>query len=590
MESENEVKSRSNKLPVCAKEYIKQVLRKMRYRREVRQDVQAELSAHFEDELKECASDEEKEQKAERLIAGFGNVKLLAVLLRRAKKRCRPLWQTMVARTFQTVGVLIVCFVIYVVWFLTGKPVVTVDYIAELNRIVRPTADDSQNAAPLYHKAAKAYEELPDDIVILLHTRYKQATAEQKPLINKWLADNKEILDLVIAGTQKPYYWQKYEEGGGVEGMMSIPMPHLTEFRRLAYALRWRAQLHAEQGRYEEAFDDLKSCYRLGRHLKDGPFLIEQLVGFSIERTATEALLHIFCEHEIDLVRLTKLQQDFEEMLADEDFTVDFEAEKLFLFDEIQRSFTGSHYLGEGHIIPKHIYELYPMVQVIESLSADSQSISPAKKQEPSWVSKFISDVRYEIYELGDLIYEAGSFVKKNCYILFLHPNKQETFQAAQKFYDYWERMKVKTPGQIQTEAIDIEEVHKKVIAGNVLLELLAPALARCVELSHLNECDVKSLIAIIALLRYEKRSGHYPDDLQELTSAGYLKELPMDPYSDKPLIYKRTDDNFLLYSVGPNFTDDGGESGKDTKGRVRKWRNNGDTVFWPVPKLQLKQ
>ena len=71
-------------LPACAVEFIKLVIRKMRYRRKVRRDVQAELAAHFEDEIKDCATDKEKEQKAQQLIAGFGDVKLLAVLLRRA--------------------------------------------------------------------------------------------------------------------------------------------------------------------------------------------------------------------------------------------------------------------------------------------------------------------------------------------------------------------------------------------------------------------------------------------------------------------------------------------------------------------------
>ncbi|GAI85495.1 unnamed protein product, partial [marine sediment metagenome] len=87
-------------LPAGAVEFIKRVLKKMRYRREVRQDVQAELTAHFEDELKDCTTDEQKQQKAQQLITNFGDLKLLAILLRRAKKRCRPLWRTIVARTF----------------------------------------------------------------------------------------------------------------------------------------------------------------------------------------------------------------------------------------------------------------------------------------------------------------------------------------------------------------------------------------------------------------------------------------------------------------------------------------------------------
>ncbi|MFH1884581.1 MAG: hypothetical protein ABIL62_17940, partial [Planctomycetota bacterium] len=105
MESENETKSRLNKLPACATEYIKQVLKKMRYRRKVRQDVQVELAAHFEDELKDCKTNENREQKAKQLITEFGDVKLLAVLLRRAKKRCRPLWRKALVRSLQVLGI-----------------------------------------------------------------------------------------------------------------------------------------------------------------------------------------------------------------------------------------------------------------------------------------------------------------------------------------------------------------------------------------------------------------------------------------------------------------------------------------------------
>jgi len=76
-----------------------------------------------------------------------------------------------------------------------------------------------------------------------------------------------------------------------------------------------------------------------------------------------------------------------------------------------------------------------------------------------------------------------------------------------------------------------------------------------------------------------------YPSALGELVAAGFLNELPMDPWSDKPLVYKKTDDDFTLYSVGPNFVDDGGEYGRDRNRQIRKWSDNGDTVFWPVPK-----
>ena len=91
--------------------------------------------------------------------------------------------------------------------------------------------------------------------------------------------------------------------------------------------------------------------------------------------------------------------------------------------------------------------------------------------------------------------------------------------------------------------------------------------------------------MTIIAVLRYAQDKGDYPDNLGELITAGYLKEIPLDMFSDKPLVYRKTDDGFTLYSVGPNFIDDSGESGKDKKGKVRLWAENGDAVFWPALK-----
>ena len=91
----------------------------MRYRRKVRDEVKAELMAHFEDELKDCKIDEEQ---ARAILSDFGDLKLLAILLRRAKIRCQPLWRTIVARTFQAIGALVVCFIFYTIRFSFGEP------------------------------------------------------------------------------------------------------------------------------------------------------------------------------------------------------------------------------------------------------------------------------------------------------------------------------------------------------------------------------------------------------------------------------------------------------------------------------------
>lgn len=58
---------------------------------------------------------------------------------------------------------------------------------------------------------------------------------------------------------------------------------------------------------------------------------------------------------------------------------------------------------------------------------------------------------------------------------------------------------------------------------------------------------------------------------------------MPIDSFSDKPLVYRKTDDGFTLYSVGENCIDDGGELARNKKGEARVWGGEGDAIFWPI-------
>jgi hypothetical protein len=123
-----------------------------------------------------------------------------------------------------------------------------------------------------------------------------------------------------------------------------------------------------------------------------------------------------------------------------------------------------------------------------------------------------------------------------------------------------------------------------EIIEGNVFLQILNRFdWVRVNQIVRRNKTDVHATVAVLAILRYSKDKGSFPEDLEQLISAGYLKQPPDDVFSVKPLVYRKTDDDFILYSVGPNLTDEGGEYSRDSKGRIKNWQNNGDTVFWPV-------
>jgi hypothetical protein len=61
-----------------------------------------------------------------------------------------------------------------------------------------------------------------------------------------------------------------------------------------------------------------------------------------------------------------------------------------------------------------------------------------------------------------------------------------------------------------------------------------------------------------LALRLFHIENNRFPMTLAGLV-PGTLPELPMDPFSEKSFLYRPDDDDYILYSVGPNRIDDGG-------------------------------
>ena len=66
-----------------------------------------------------------------------------------------------------------------------------------------------------------------------------------------------------------------------------------------------------------------------------------------------------------------------------------------------------------------------------------------------------------------------------------------------------------------------------------------------------------------LALLRHKLAHGAYPPTLAEIDPA-FLPEIPLDPFTGQPLVYRPEADGFLLYSRGENLKYDGGKENKD--------------------------
>ncbi|MHC4721240.1 MAG: hypothetical protein ACYS6I_00880, partial [Planctomycetota bacterium] len=183
-----------------ASEYIEAIIRKMRYRRKVRREVKAELAGHFADALGDCRTDEERQEKAQQLIDEFGDAKLLATLIRRGKKRCRPLWKKVVMRSLDVACILIVCAVLRGIQLNVGTPDITVDYVAWLNELTNEGRDESQNAKAYFDRAVELSKEMSEDMRDFLFKPVEEMSEEQRAAIAKFLEEDDESLDMVRTG------------------------------------------------------------------------------------------------------------------------------------------------------------------------------------------------------------------------------------------------------------------------------------------------------------------------------------------------------------------------------------------------------
>lgn len=537
------------KLPSCAEEYIKLIVKKMRYRRKVRQDVQEELTAHFEDELKDCGTDEGKEQKAKEVIAGFGDVKLLAVLLRRAKKRCRPLWRTAVVRSFQVLGILVLYCCVCFVPLLVGRPTISVNYVDWLNELVRSGRDEADNARPFYEKAIKLYVKNPQD---WLHDSRKAVWSSdlndvELNVLSDWLEDNQGALGALREGSLRSDFWNEYQSDETklekdllgsplimASGLVANTMEILPSYRHLAFAMRWQIKYEADNGDIETALSDCVALTKFGGHLQGHGLLIEQLVGIALEGLANGTTFMLLERMDVPADVLKNVQEELYEQFGKQEPVISMEAEKVFWYDQIQRTFTDNGQGGGRMLVRGMPY----------AVTDDWK--------ENLW--RFVS---------------------------FDYPDRQEVVVNIDKYFGRFAEILTETPWELRDETID-DQLWNEVNITPLVLKIQTPALERVGQIAWRLKSGREALLTVLAVKRYEKEKGGYPAGLDELVEADYLKKLPMDPYSDGPLVYRRTESGFLLYSLGTNLTDEGGELGL-SGGKPKMWMNNGDWIFWPV-------
>ena len=415
-----------------------------------------------------------------------------------------------------------------------------------LNSQVQAGRDPNENARPFYDKAVGLYVKCPQALDAK-HPRRDSLSdfndVEIK-LLSGWLAENQGMFDVLQQGAERKYCWSEYS--GDVSGVLkysikTVPsimdslMKSLVGYRKVAYAVMWRSNYRAYNGRIEEALSDCILLSKLGDHMQGNGLLVEQLIGVAIEALGIGQVLELVERPDVPVDTLGNIRNQIEIEYSKSDAVITLEAEKVFWYDLIQHGFTDDG-KGNGRVLK------------------DGAVLVVADWKDALW--KFVS---------------------------FSYPDRQQVTGIIDNYFYQAGRLQQTTPWQLHLN--DQTENWERMLRASYLLRMLGPAHDRIAQLCWRLRAHRKAMLTALAVLHYKKENAGYPADLAELVSAGYMKTIPIDPYSEKPLVYRKKGDNFLLYSIGRNFIDDGGEVAKDEESKIRKWADEGDWVFWPVQK-----
>lgn len=94
------------------------------------------------------------------------------------------------------------------------------------------------------------------------------------------------------------------------------------------------------------------------------------------------------------------------------------------------------------------------------------------------------------------------------------------------------------------------------IVSKNVLLDNMETTFMKTATLDAL----ILTARVGLACRIFKSRTGEYPENLQALVPA-LLTDVPIDPFTGDPLVYRREGEGFIVYSLGSNLNDDGGRS-----------------------------
>jgi len=283
---------------------------------------------------------------------------------------------------------------------------------------------------------------------------------------------------------------------------MNLPPPVVEASRDAAWLLALDAIFRADGKDYREAVEDVNAMFRLAEHVRADPILISQIHSIVVDSYAIDTLRRVLASGRMppeDIASICLPEGTSYRTCMQLAVRMD-QAFLLAVFDQLASGRYGPVDVGgsgSGRFVPVIPAWFYRMFLLADDMAAEEQ------------IAALLDSAIGQSYDRA---------------IAIVRQSDQNSLSQPK--------------GVMAALWFDL---------NSRFFESLARAEARC-----------GTARVGVALCAYRARNGHFPEKLDDLVPE-FISAIPRDPFGSQPMKLKRTEHELIVYSIGPDMTDNGG-------------------------------
>jgi hypothetical protein len=443
----------------------------------------------------------------------------------------------------------------------------------DLAELLPPPAPSAENGAGAFQSAVSLFGTVPDNYSAMrlvgpgrAAVCWQQPDVRQGDFTNSWeqyrayLEADRPAVDLLHQILDRPKLDFDLDYSLGAR----MPLQHLAPMKRAAQKLVAATQLELHDGNPGAAETNILTMLAFVQRDYRDNVLIGHLVRIAIAAMAVPSTWEFLQATNLADVQLAALQSGWQQSDYLKDAENVFTLERTWVSTEIQK-YRASH-------------------ENFKELSGFYRATSAGISGGPSGWGSITEGPRYAVAEA---MWRSSWSYSQELENLQRNQIIVETLRAMQtnrsQFYKAdCDAMSARIPALGGTNLS--RGVFRAMGIPDFQDEFGSTSLAAALRKTLAAETTRRLVVTALALKRFQLQHGQWPATLAELCPA-LLPSVPIDPYDGKPLKYHPNDDGtYLLYSVGEDGIDDGGDAGPSSAGATGwNWLRARDLV-WPQP------